>query len=94
MLKNFSVKDNKYLYRYTPVIPSTYLLSININQQAIKEVKVIMRNKCSIIEMDVDVVNAKASLAVIEALARSNAGAYVCVSNRNMCMEVFDDDRF
>ena len=76
------------------VIPPTYLLSININQQAIKEVKVIMRNKCSIIEMDVDVVNIKTSLAVIEALARSNAGAYVCVSNVHMCMEVFDDDRF
>jgi N-acetylglucosaminyldiphosphoundecaprenol N-acetyl-beta-D-mannosaminyltransferase len=43
--------------------------------------------------MDVDLVNIKTSLAVIEALARSNAGASVCVSNVHMCMEVFDDDR-
>ena len=53
-----------------------------------------MKNKCSIIQMDVDVVNIDASLAAIEALAKSKKGAYVCVSNVHMCMEVFDSDDF
>lgn len=53
-----------------------------------------MKNKCSIIQMDVDVVNIVSSLAAIEALAKTKTGAYVCVSNVHMCMEVFDSDDF
>lgn len=53
-----------------------------------------MQNKCTVIGMDVDVVNIETSLTNIEALARTNQGAYVCVSNVHMCMEVFDRDDF
>ena len=53
-----------------------------------------MQSKCSVIQMDVDLVNIETSLTVVESLARSNTGAYVCLSNVHMCMEVFDDGDF
>lgn len=44
--------------------------------------------RCKIISMEVDVTDLNESLLLIERMASSNIGAYVCVSNVHMCMEV------
>jgi N-acetylglucosaminyldiphosphoundecaprenol N-acetyl-beta-D-mannosaminyltransferase len=47
--------------------------------------------------MDVDVINLSSALSKVELLAKknkNNKGAYVCVSNVHMCMEVYDSSEF
>ena len=53
-----------------------------------------MQDKCTVVKMDVDLVNIEASLTTVENLAILKRGAYVCVSNVHMCMETFDSDEF
>ena len=54
--------------------------------------------KKNIISMDVDVINLSSALNKVEHLANTcetqQIGAYVCVSNVHMCMEVFDSTDF
>jgi N-acetylglucosaminyldiphosphoundecaprenol N-acetyl-beta-D-mannosaminyltransferase len=49
-----------------------------------------MIDHCTVISMDVSVTNLNSALNYVEQLANVKAGAYVCVSNVHMCMEVFD----
>ena len=49
-----------------------------------------MTKSCTVLSMDVGVTHLDAALSQVEAMAQSNNGAYVCVSNVHMCMEVFD----
>ncbi|GGK77472.1 WecB/TagA/CpsF family glycosyltransferase [Amphritea balenae] len=53
-----------------------------------------MEDRRTIINMDVDVVNIQKSIDRVLGLAQSDRGAYVCVSNVHMCMEVFDSSEF
>lgn len=53
-----------------------------------------MQKHCTVISMDVDVVNLQSTLDQVEQMAASRRGAYVCVSNVHMCMEVFDSTEF
>jgi N-acetylglucosaminyldiphosphoundecaprenol N-acetyl-beta-D-mannosaminyltransferase len=53
-----------------------------------------MKNKCTVIKMNVDLVNLETSLTKVEHLAALKKGAYVCVSNVHMCMETFDCHEF
>ena len=53
-----------------------------------------MKNSCSVIAMNVEVTNLASALDQVEQLANVNKGAYVCVSNVHMCMEVFDSPDF
>lgn len=53
-----------------------------------------MQKSSTIISMDVDVINLQNSLTKVGRLAASERGAYVCVSNVHMCMEVFDSANF
>ncbi len=53
-----------------------------------------MLGKCKIINMQVNVINQDNSLEQVLLLAQENSGAYVCVSNVHMCMEVFDSSAF
>jgi len=47
-----------------------------------------------IIKMKVQITTLARSTERIEELAKNNLGAYICVSNVHMCMEVFDDAEF
>lgn len=53
-----------------------------------------MHKRCKIISMDVDVTNIGKALNNIEYLSKSNKGAYVCVSNVHMCMEIHGSKDF
>lgn len=53
-----------------------------------------MRNRCDVVSMKVDVVNLDSALRQIETLAAAEEGAYVCVSNVHMCMEVLNSEYF
>ncbi len=53
-----------------------------------------MSERCTIITMEVDVINIQSSLNKVYYLAASQHGAYVCVSNVHMCMEAFDSEDF
>jgi N-acetylglucosaminyldiphosphoundecaprenol N-acetyl-beta-D-mannosaminyltransferase len=53
-----------------------------------------MKESCTVISMDVNVINTSTALQQIETLAKSKSGSYVCVSNVHMCMEVFDSSEF
>ncbi|WP_430462249.1 WecB/TagA/CpsF family glycosyltransferase [Thalassolituus sp. LLYu03] len=44
--------------------------------------------------MATNVTNISAAASCVEQLAKSESGAYVCVSNVHMCMETFDDVAF
>ena len=48
----------------------------------------------TIISMKVDVISLDNALLNVEQLANPGSGAYVCVSNVHMCMEVFDSSDF
>lgn len=50
--------------------------------------------KQKILKMDVDVTNLTDSVAQTVTLSKQKQGAYVCVSNVHMCMEVFDSPSF
>lgn len=47
-----------------------------------------------VIKMDVALTHLDSALTTVEKLAKKNTGAYVCVSNVHMCMEVFDSNEF
>ncbi|MBL0711384.1 MAG: WecB/TagA/CpsF family glycosyltransferase [Colwellia sp.] len=51
-------------------------------------------NRIDIIKMKVQITTLAKTLARIDALAKNNLGAYVCVSNVHMCMEVYDSSDF
>ena len=53
-----------------------------------------MKDSCRVISMDVDVINLSSALGQVEVFANKPQGAYVCVSNVHMCMEVFDSAEF
>ncbi len=53
-----------------------------------------MKNSCTVITMDVGLTHLDAALKSVETLANASSGAYVCVSNVHMCMEVFDSTEF
>ncbi|MEY8201287.1 MAG: WecB/TagA/CpsF family glycosyltransferase [Colwellia sp.] len=53
-----------------------------------------MNKSCTVISMDVALTNIDDALNSVESLAIKEAGAYVCVSNVHMCMEVFDSVEF
>ena len=53
-----------------------------------------MKDRYTVIKMDVDLVDIHTSLTTVENLAKSKKGAYVCISNVHMCMETFDCDQF
>ena len=53
-----------------------------------------MSKACKIISMNVNIINAGAVLKQVEILANIKSGAYICVSNVHMCMEVFDCPQF
>ncbi len=53
-----------------------------------------MRERCSVIKMDVDVTNLDSVLHQVEILALKKQGAYVCVSNVHMCIETLDSNEF
>jgi len=53
-----------------------------------------MKDSCTVISMDVGLTHLGAALKSVETLANANSGAYVCVSNVHMCMEVFDSTEF
>ncbi len=53
-----------------------------------------MKDSCTVISMDVGLTCLDAALKSVETLANANSGAYVCVSNVHMCMEVFDSTEF
>ena len=47
-----------------------------------------------ILKMNVNVTSIKETLTLIKALIARGHGAYICVANVHMCMEVFDDPSF
>lgn len=49
---------------------------------------------CSVIAMDVNVISLRLVQSEVERLAKNKIGAYVCVSNVHMCMEVYDSAEF
>lgn len=53
-----------------------------------------MRKFCPVISMNVDVTNTSQTLDRVIALTTTKTGAYICVSNVHMCMEVFDSPEF
>ncbi len=53
-----------------------------------------MHNRCEILSMGVDVTDIGNTLDQIESLSKLNKGAYVCVSNVHMCMEVYGSKDF
>ncbi len=53
-----------------------------------------MKDTCTVITVDVGLTDLTAALNTVETLANANSGAYVCVSNVHMCMEVFDSTEF
>ena len=53
-----------------------------------------MDKRSNVIEMGVDVTNLKKALHDVERLAKNSTGAYVCVSNVHMCIEVLDSNDF
>ena len=53
-----------------------------------------MKDSCTVISMDVGLTHLNAAFKSVETLANANSGAYVCVSNVHMCMEVFDSIEF
>jgi N-acetylglucosaminyldiphosphoundecaprenol N-acetyl-beta-D-mannosaminyltransferase len=53
-----------------------------------------MIKQYKIINMDVDVINLKGALEQVLTLSKLEQGAYVCVSNVHMCIEVFDSKEF
>lgn len=53
-----------------------------------------MRIRSKVLTMDVDVINLTDAVEEVRRLSQLNRGAYVCVSNVHMCMEVFDCDSF
>jgi N-acetylglucosaminyldiphosphoundecaprenol N-acetyl-beta-D-mannosaminyltransferase len=53
-----------------------------------------MKNRSSVISMGVDVTNLTSALHNVELLSNQGQGAYVCVSNVHMCMEVYDSPEF
>ena len=52
-----------------------------------------MTKKIKIIKMNVDVITVSGLLASIKNFVGRKVGAYVCLSNVHMCMEVNDSDR-
>lgn len=53
-----------------------------------------MNNKCSILSMEVALTDIDNTLNIVKSLSKKKPGAYVCVSNVHMCMEVFDSTSF
>jgi len=53
-----------------------------------------MHNRCSVLTMDVDITNLDKTSDYVKKLVSLDPGAYVCVSNVQMCMETFDSDQF
>ncbi|HBY86817.1 MAG TPA: glycosyltransferase [Colwellia sp.] len=53
-----------------------------------------MKRRSSIITMDVNITNIKKTLQHVEVLCLNNIGAYICVSNVHMCMEVYGSPEF
>lgn len=53
-----------------------------------------MNNRCNVLKMGVDVVTLESAAKKIEGMAKQQKGAYVCVSNVHMCMEVADSATF
>lgn len=53
-----------------------------------------MQKRSSIITMDVNITNIQDALQKVEALVLNKIGAYICVSNVHMCMEVYDSTEF
>ncbi|XPF95059.1 WecB/TagA/CpsF family glycosyltransferase [Colwellia sp. RE-S-Sl-9] len=53
-----------------------------------------MDKRCEIISMGVNVTNLKDALCTVEMLSKKEQGAYVCVSNVHMCIEVLDSEDF
>ncbi|MEY8199073.1 MAG: WecB/TagA/CpsF family glycosyltransferase [Colwellia sp.] len=51
-------------------------------------------NRIDIIKMKVQITTLAKALARIDTLIKNNLGAYVCVSNVHMCMEVYDSSDF
>lgn len=54
----------------------------------------LMNENCTVISMDVAITDIDNALNTVESLAQKKSGAYVCVSNVHMCMEVFDSPEF
>jgi N-acetylglucosaminyldiphosphoundecaprenol N-acetyl-beta-D-mannosaminyltransferase len=52
------------------------------------------RKYCQIISMNVDLTNQRHALSRTENLAAQNKGAYVCISNVHMCIEVMGCNDF
>jgi N-acetylglucosaminyldiphosphoundecaprenol N-acetyl-beta-D-mannosaminyltransferase len=52
------------------------------------------RKYSRIIGMHVDLTSLGHTLSEVERLAKKSEGAYICVSNVHMCMEVFDSAEF
>jgi N-acetylglucosaminyldiphosphoundecaprenol N-acetyl-beta-D-mannosaminyltransferase len=53
-----------------------------------------MLERCKIINMEVDVTTLQRSIQEVHLLTKADLGAYVCVSNVHMCIEVFDSKEF
>ncbi|PKG82543.1 glycosyltransferase [Colwellia sp. 75C3] len=53
-----------------------------------------MNKRSTIISMEVNITTVDRALDEVEILAKKNEGAYVCVSNVHMCMEVYDSPEF
>jgi N-acetylglucosaminyldiphosphoundecaprenol N-acetyl-beta-D-mannosaminyltransferase len=53
-----------------------------------------MDKRCEIISMGVNVTNLNDALYGVEMLSKKGVGAYVCVSNVHMCIEVLDSEDF
>lgn len=53
-----------------------------------------MKNRSSVISMGVNITNLASALYHVELLSNQGEGAYVCVSNVHMCMEVYDSAEF
>lgn len=53
-----------------------------------------MNKNCTVISMDVALTDIDNVFNTVESLAHKKSGAYVCVSNVHMCMEVFDSVEF
>ena len=53
-----------------------------------------MKECSTVISMNVDITNITNTLERVDQLANTKKGAYICVSNIHMCMEVFDSPEF
>ncbi len=53
-----------------------------------------MIERRKIINMEVNVIDLNEALEQVSFLTKSDSGAYICVSNVHMCMEVYDSTKF